>query len=410
MNHENRCHTMMNRLFIGATVFAVLYMAGCAHYRHSAISTVEGGIQKVATRNRYTLMGTKFSNQSSHADVAQENLYSRTFTNSELKGFQPDVFADNGIPFVLGGKSSGNYSRSYGWTMYFPFLSTLCALPQCLTCELPRGITVDVIDNPDARTSFDMCYRYDMAMSFTPASLLFYAGDASMPDGMKTGSVVSRHSVQSFSGGYKNMDVSQEMLAYSIAASLKRMEDEGLISELRGGRANRPAATESSVAGKFDIVDFRKQDDTDHRYLFTVRLRGGKGVSLRESRELQKSLRAVIREDYVASFPDADAGALVVDFPEFSSRNGEVKGVAAVLSFSIASLKYDQNTRTGCIRLRIGENQFEDARRYARKNIELLVRDKNIALDARDIPPAATFYIRGETLKGDILEITFKTE
>jgi hypothetical protein len=62
------------------------------------------------------------------------------------------------------------------------------------------------------------------------------------------------------------------------------------------------------------------------------------------------------------------------------------------------------------MRVRIGENHFEASRRYARKNIETIVRDKNIALDARDIPPAAVFYLLEEKIDGHILELTFRTE
>jgi hypothetical protein len=100
----------------------------------------------------------------------------------------------------------------------------------------------------------------------------------------------------------------------------------------------------------------------------------------------------------------------VVDFPEFSLRDGVITGMATVLSLSVESLRYDPDTHTGMMRVRIGEGQFEDARRYARRNIEILVRDKNVALDAQTIPSAATFYTHDERLKGDVLEISFKAE
>ena len=99
----------------------------------------------------------------------------------------------------------------------------------------------------------------------------------------------------------------------------------------------------------------------------------------------------MIREDYQASFPDSDYRSLVVELPEFSLRGNRIAGRAAVLSLAVESLRYDPHTRLGTMRLRIGENQFADARRYARRNIESLVRDKNVALDARAIPSSATF-------------------
>ena len=95
-------------------------------------------------------------------------------------------------------------------------------------------------------------------------------------------------------------------------------------------------------------------------------------------------------------------------FLEF--HGGEITGKAVVLSLAVDSLRYDHYTRRGTVRMRIGENQFEDARRYARKNIELIVRDKNIALSADVIPPAARFRILGESLKGNVLEMNFEAE
>ena len=54
-------------------------------------------MKKVVTRNRYTLVGVKYSGQIPNADVMQWNLQSKPFTNDELKRYQPDVFSDDGI-------------------------------------------------------------------------------------------------------------------------------------------------------------------------------------------------------------------------------------------------------------------------------------------------------------------------
>lgn len=43
--------------------------------------------------------------------------------------------------------------------------------------------------------------------------------------------------------------------------------------------------------------------------------------------------------------------------------------------------------------------------------VETIVLDKNIALTTGQLPPAATYYSLGESLKdGNVLEIEFKTE
>lgn len=272
---------------------------------------------------------------------------------------------------------------------------------------------VDVLDNPDARTTFDMHFRYDASLSLcTPTPLLCFCGDATPLDGLEIPLVVSRHSA----GFINNVNFEQygntrdEAWAYLLAATLKKLEGEGLVDGSRRSKAERSSICSADVDEKFEIVAFRRDGGSDHRYAFMFRSRNGKAVSFSDSRELKKSLRAMIREDYIASFPDANADSLIVDFPEFSLHGGVISGQSVVLSLSVESLRYNSSTRTGIMRVRIGENQLAEARQFARRNIESLVRDKNIAIAAHDIPPAATFYLLDEKADGHVLEITFKTE
>lgn len=133
--------------------------------------------------------------------------------------------------------------------------------------------------------------------------------------------------------------------------------------------------------------------------------------SLSAFRVVQQEFRDAIKEDYAESFAGADAATLFVEFPEYRQQGNRIEGRAVVLTVSVARLEYTPNTRSGVLAVRIGANQFEEARRWIRKNIETLARDKNIALVTGEIPPAAKFYLGRETLKdGNILEIEFKTE
>ena len=103
--------------------------------------------------------------------------------------------------------------------------------------------------------------------------------------------------------------------------------------------------------------------------------------------------------------------SLFVDFPAYQQKEGRIEGRAVVLTISVASLTYDPNTRTGRLAVKVNANQYEEARKWIRKNIETLARDKNIALTTGEIPPAAKFYLGREELKdGNVLEIEFKTE
>ena len=114
-----------------ALVVALLFSAGCIHSRTSAFTSVGGEVQKLKTRNRYTLVGFKHQAQNPNADVVKENLYTQQFTNDSLKKFQPDVFADDGIRFTVSQRRLPDEGIRYQWTMYFPYLLSLMSLPRC---------------------------------------------------------------------------------------------------------------------------------------------------------------------------------------------------------------------------------------------------------------------------------------
>ena len=413
--HSDEGEAVITRL-IALQVLAVclMYTAGCTHTRYSAFVTVDGKMRKIVTRNRYTLVDTKVSTQV-NADMLQANLKSQQFTNDSLKKYQPEVFSDGGIKVTI---RSTPFSRTkeYGWTECTCMLS-LTVLPMCSAVIGGEHIVVDVLDNPDAKASFDLYGRIDHALSlFCPLTPpLVFAGDAAPPEKIKAGGSVSRHFINyiddySIEGDECANATYYEARAYAMAVVLKKMEDDGLIDEFRSRDVERSSAIIAEIDEKFEVVCLKREDGSEHRYIFTLRKRGNYIVSLNEMQKLKKSLRAMVRDDYRASFPDVAADSLVVDFPEFSLQDGMVAGKAEVLSIAVESLHYDSNMRKGIMRVRIGENQFEESRHYARRNIETLVRDKNIALDALGIPPAAVFYLLEEKVEGHILELTFKTE
>lgn len=404
IHRSDKCQAMGLPCF--AVVFAavLLCVAGCSHSRASAIVSVGGGIHKVVTRNRYKLV-TGVSADGIQTQMPLQQLRSQ---NDSLIKHQPDVFAEDGMPFTISaGKHLGQYLSGGN---PFPTLISLGILPQCHGFGVGESTSFDVLRNPDARATFEVYRRQDHAFSlFSPLALLCYKGDPERPKGCENGSVVTLHSSDgNWICNYN--DAYESAKAYAIAALLKKMEDDGRIVVSNSMEDGRTTSQLYSDSDNFEIVDFKKDDGCEHRYSFTIKRRGGGNVTMRETRDLKQSLRAMVRADYMASFPDVDSRSLVVDFPEFVLRDGMIVGKSAVLSLSVESLKYDANTRVGTMRIRIGENQFEDARRYARKNIESLVRDKNVALDAKAIPASATFYLRDERLKDDVLEITFMAE
>ena len=387
-------------------------IVGCMHERRACFVSVEGGIKPIVTRNRYTLVDAKHKAETANVDLMAGNTFGMRFTNEGLRKFQPNVFSDDGIRVMLDYKLLNRTSGSSLGTV--PFVFTLGVLPLFSHWETKSRCTLDVLDNPDARMSFERHDVADSAMTmFLPLSFLFLNGEADVPDAMANYSGHQMHTRSCYMIDGADIDMvclrSEETLAYAIAALLKKMEDNGLITETNNKHTERNETLQNSVSDKYEIVEFEKDDDCAYRYSFALKRRDSGSVAVRESRELKKILRAMIREDYLLSFPDA-ARSVVIDFPKFSLQNGKVVGKAVALTFSVASLQYDPHRRAGALRIRIGENQFEEARKYARKNIESIARDKNIALDANKIPPSAVFYLEEEKLNGGMLEISFRVE
>ena len=159
----------------------------------------------------------------------------------------------------------------------------------------------------------------------------------------------------------------------------------------------------------YSILACERESGNDFAYKFELELKGEK--SLKSFRAVQREFREAIKEDYAESFAGTDIASLYVDFPEYRQKGDKIEGRAVVLTINVVSLKYDPDTRIGVLAVRIGANQFEEARKYIRKNIETVACDKNIALTTGEIPPAAKFYLGREEIKdGNILEIEFKTE
>lgn len=376
-------------------------VVGCMHQRTAYFVSVEGGIKPIVTRNRYTLVDMKHKAETANVDVMSGSTYELQFTNENLKRFQPGVFSDDGVPFVLKWKELKRDHFGYAPLLAF----TLCTIPGFSGGESSCRNTIEVQNNPDARIEYEEYRQWRQAIANTPISYLFYQGSASPPKGLKEYSFI-----QEYGNGYQHtFDSGIELKAYAVAALLKKMEDDGLIAEVNNKHIDRNETLQNSVSDKYEIVEFDKDDDCAYRYSFVLKRRDSSSVAVRESRELKKILRAMIREDYLLSFPDASR-SVVIDFPKFSLQNGKVVGKAVALTFSVASLQYDPHRRRGVMRIGIGENQFEDARKYARKNIESIARDKNIALNAKTIPPSAVFYLEGEKLNGGMLEISFRVE
>lgn len=170
----------------------------------------------------------------------------------------------------------------------------------------------------------------------------------------------------------------------------------------------KSASTENPI---YTIERLSRVQGDEFAYQFSIRFNNQGSTGLRGIRTVKQDLRNFIVEDYVSTFPEVKSGNVKISFSEFEMKDSVVEGRAEVMRISVVSLQYDATRRKGVISVKIGANRFEDARKWVRKNIETLAKDKNIALTTGTIPPETHFFLGAERVKeGGVLEIEFETE
>ena len=81
------------------------------------------------------------------------------------------------------------------------------------------------------------------------------------------------------------------------------------------------------------------------------------------------------------------------------------------IEHSVKSMNYNPSTRKGMIVVSIGTEGYESARKFARRTIETIVKDKNVALTTGQAPAQARYFIGAEkVLNGEVIEFEFETE
>ena len=394
-------------------VLVALAVMGCIHRRVMCVANVEDVGPVVETKYRYCFADEKLRNSGDFI---------------KLKKAYPKVFADDGIPFSVksGGLGSAMTKKSYGWTVACPYVCSLLTLPMLNTTEWDMDYVVDLVDMPDAHAEFSSCFRYDHAFAmWTPSPLLFYVGKfGNLGDSEKYDNcrVFYSRNVQMMGGldvvGESHGDslkscvcnpFMNEAYAYGLVVTLKKMEDAGLV-DLWKDQSRNPTNDSSLRTGKnLELLSFGREQGSDFSYRFKIVNRKG-DMSIREAREIRRLLIKTVREDYLCSNPYAVPSMLVVDFPIYDLKGSEVTGRAVVLRIDIRSLNYEPNTRRGIMRVRLDDGQLTEARNYVRRNIELIVRDKGVALEGGKIPDAASFRLLDEKLTDGLLEVNFKAE
>ena len=162
----------------------------------------------------------------------------------------------------------------------------------------------------------------------------------------------------------------------------------------------------------YELTSLRRDKENSLSYHFALKVTAGE-ITIGTISAIRRDLYKAIIADYAESHAIRDRSVIRADLvKDLNFSNRQMDGVVAVFSAEpVALMDYNHENRKGRITVRfdVGVNP-KVARNWAVKNIETLVRDKNIQLTTGEKPPKGNYYSVGEEWRGNELEIEFKCE
>lgn len=403
---------MLKFLFLSCLT-SIALVAGCRHGRVVAASNARDNGDVICTRFHYKLIGSG----------------EYKYMNDQFQKCQPEVFYDDGINVNVSVEDTLKKDYEINQVNAFFSFMTLGIVPSVSKSHLHRRCMLSIAGRQIG--SVEVCARIDEAeMSVPFMSFLVFLGDGTTC--IATGKKFVEHNYDKPCIYYY---LAQKAMAYGIASRLKEAEGSGLINErfvmaaqsaqslsdayatrakIQADETTRHGGTakvaEADGSSPFEIVRCDNERGKDFAYTFTLRRRGGGAATLSDYGVMRSAFRSMIRTNYASSHPDVNPRTLVIDFTEYALKGGVINGRVAILMISPESLTYDSASRRGVVRVRIGEGQFEDARRWIRRNLVSLVNRRGIASGGDALPQGARFYSEREEMRGGVLEVSFKTE
>ena len=381
---------------------AAVLQCGCISSRIVASGKVPDRGEYIETKYKYRVVSEL------HDVVNSEQTSIYNMRSADFEMFQPDVFDANGIPISVekgGVRDKGEYGGD--WTLAL-FFGSCGILPAYQGGHVHTTITISLVGKRRTPIDVEVCIKGGEAFAYTPLSYLFNAGFSTC----QTGARVFSGRVRAGYREYANPIM--QSIAYSVAAKLKELEDRGFVNDTtaaRGRATQSLSEIKETQNNQFQIVTLECESGRDFAYRFKLRPKSGGKVSPKAYNAMRTAFRSSIRSQYAAAHKVSNPRALVVDFPEYSLKDGCITGRALVLTIDIESMSYDASRRRGKIVVRIGANQFEDVRRWIRRNIGELARGSNISIQGNKLPTEGVFYSESETLGNDgCLTVEFRTE
>ena len=407
---------MSTKLYI--FVVGMMLLAGCQYGRMTVSVNVQDYGEKVSTKYRYRV-------------VSEEKDVYGNFQRDRLREYQPDVFSDDGIPIVITNKTilhrtSGSLSRMFS-------LLTVGILPACDTAHSHKRASIFVGEKEIS--SFDLCIYKDKSFSIIPLVAAFGCLGTAKSCLPPTSKFYSCNYIQNSMPYLQDAELHEKATAYGIAVKLKETEqlgliDQNLVAKARVGlamtdilatvqkiidddaarRGVQVSVDKNKQGSPFEIIRCEAEQGKDFSYVFALRRKGGGAVTFADYSVVRSVFRSAIRTHYASLHPDINPRTLEIDFMEYSLKAGMVAGRVAVLSISPESLSYDSHRREGVIRVRIRDGQFEDARRWIRRNLGELARKSNVEVTGDAVPKEGRFFTEREEMREGVLEVSFTIE
>ena len=178
----------------------------------------------------------------------------------------------------------------------------------------------------------------------------------------------------------------------------------------RAGAVTVPVTTPKPGGGAYEVVGITPSGEGEYE----VRVRiADKSRTFDVGWAVEPDVKRMIREDFAKRHPGTGI-QYVREMVEWETEEDGAILVYRGWAFSARPVSdgwtYDDGSRRGTVRLRISEGMPPDeAKRWARENIEAIVKEKNVALEAGTVPPSGAMYRSlGETLEDGVLTVEFE--
>lgn len=401
----------MRTVCLSLGIVAFVIFSGCVHVKNACTSiSPRYKREQIVTKNKYKIV--KDSRTGDWNEIYR--------INKSLQHCQPGVFAPNGLPIQVGGRSYDPNATAFSKTAIHADgtegVSFLLSAFTCFTFPYRKynsdTRSYSVVVNKNKRlSSIIVKTQEERCVSIIPVTPLFswILMSWGAPDDESEWEI--DHALGISGTANVNAPLEKERaLAYALAMRLKEFEDScANAAEIFKAQSAVDETTGEFALPKYKLGEWQKVGSS---YRFKLALSKRRNITATNIRALQKDFADTVLSWYLADEPLENRNELKVVYTKFDFAESAVEGEAQVLRLQIElkSSYYDSSTRRGKVAVRVAPAHYRLAREWARHNIAELARDKNVRLTLEALPPDAVFTLGHEKYENGILEMEFEVK